>query len=336
MPAKFAYNLLRVATRKPRLWALSNILEIRIRRKWFSDKRKLPLTGDHWELYRNIHRSCMQFLREFPNLIECRDHNDRIQWLKLFDQSEDVIFCADKINVRSYVATLLDESHLPKLYQVADNCEDLDFDKLPNSFVIKTNHDSGTVIIVRNKDTADRDEIRKKLAKSLSRAFGWELGEWAYAFIQPKILVEELLDEESALPPPDYKFQCSEGRVKFTRYTYGRTTIAKEILLDRDGVDMGFRFDQACFIQGSGFIKPDNWYKIVAVAEKLSSKFKCVRVDLYNLNGRIVVGELTFFPGFGCYIGDGQRRVGHLLDFDRHTYKKPIYQKLDRAESLLQ
>mgnify|MGYP003612413019 FL=1 len=127
----------------------------RIYLKWLTDCRRLPLTSDHWELYQIIHRLYWKDLRDFPNLVNCRDFNDRMQWLKLFDQSEEIIRCSDKITVRDYVKERVGEKYLVELYQVCDHFSQINFKSLPKSFVIKTNHDSGSVILVRDKSKFD-------------------------------------------------------------------------------------------------------------------------------------------------------------------------------------
>jgi lipopolysaccharide biosynthesis glycosyltransferase len=305
------------------------ILELKIRLKWFADKRHLPLTLEHWELYTICHRIFWRELHDFPNLVTPRDFNDRIQWLKLFDQSEAYIQCSDKILVRDYVREKIGEGYLVDLYQTCETFNEIDFTQLPSSFVMKTNHDNGTVILVKDKSLFDQNAARHKIESALKRIFGWELGEWAYAFVPPRILIEELIEPDSSSPPPDFKFQCVEGNVKFCRYTYDRGINTKEIVLDREGNVLNFIIDEN-FKSGSKFNRPAIWDQMVELAEKLSDDFKCVRVDFLVSKNKIYVGEMTFFPYFGAYKGEGQIKVGVLLDFDRTTFKPPIYHKLPR------
>ncbi len=129
----------------------SILLSAIIKTKWLNDKRQLPLTPANYELYNIIHRRYWDILHDFPNLINCHDFNDKIQWLKLFDQSPEIVSCVDKILVRDYVRERVGEEYLVKLFQVHDYFSQIDFDALPKSFVIKTNHDAGSVILVRDK-----------------------------------------------------------------------------------------------------------------------------------------------------------------------------------------
>jgi hypothetical protein len=305
-------------------------LQFEIEKKWQKDHALLPLTSEHYELYHIIHSYCHKKLDQFPNLVDCQDFNDRIQWLKLFDQSEEIIQCSDKILVRDYVRERVGEQYLTKLYQVHEQFLDIDFESLPQSFVIKVNHDSGTVILVKDKSQLDYAAVQKRIDTALERSYGWENGEWAYSFVQPKILIEEYLNPEKLLPPPDYKFYCVEGKVKFLHYIYDRGgNQTKEQTLDREGNDLKTEL-YPTFQLGNAFIKPEVWTEMLAISERISADFKCVRVDLYHTNDRIIVGELTFWPMAGCYKGEGQKKVGQLLDFDRTTVKPFLLKTLEK------
>jgi hypothetical protein len=302
-------------------------LEKQIRLKWKIDSKHLPLTEEHWELYEIIHRKLLSELGEFPELINCRDFNDRINWLKLFDQSEEHVRCSDKIRVRDYVRERVGDKYLTNLYQTCDAFDEIDFDRLPNSFVIKTNHDSGGVVLVRDKFNFDKELARQKIEKSLKRTYGWENGEWAYAFIKPEILVEEFINPASATPPPDYKFHCANGKIRWLQYIYDRNNDTKEVVTDQSGNSLPIHFDHN-MKHMEVFSKPDNWLELFKVAESIATGWKYVRVDMYSIKNNIYVGELTFFPLCGCYKSSGQISLGKLLDFDMNTYRPPIYKSL--------
>lgn len=289
-------------------------------RKWRHDCLHLPLSSAHRELYDIIHRLCWRELHEFPNLVQCRDFNDRIQWLKLFDQSEDIIRCTDKVLVRDYVMELIGDEHLPNLYQLHDNFAQINFKNLPESFVIKTNHDSGTVILVRDKSKIDLRLAEEKIDKALSRTYGRLNGEWAYSHIKPKVMIEEYINPIPGPPPADYKFHCVDGRVRWLQYICDRGSSIKETIVDPSGEVAEINLDNN-MAQSSKFVVPANWEEIKMIAERLAKPFKYVRVDLYCVESMVYVGELTFFPLMGCYKGEGQRKLGELLDFDRATYK---------------
>lgn len=289
----------------------------------------LPLTSDHRELYDVIHRFFWKKLNDFPDLVNCRDFNDRMQWLKLFDQSHEIVRCSNKITFRDYVKERLGEGYQVEAYQVCDHFSQIEFDSLPTAFVIKANHDSGTVKLVRDKSKLDKEKAREQVERALAATFGREMGEWAYAYIRPRVLVEEFIEPEATAPPSDYKFYCVEGKVRFMHFIYDRGNNTKELTVDLDGKVTGISMYES-FELGREFSTPAQWQEMISVAEKLSRGFKFVRVDLYITNGRILVGEMTFWPMGGAYLGEGQRRLGQLLNFDRTTFKPLVIPELER------
>ncbi|BAQ66828.1 glycosyltransferase [Geminocystis sp. NIES-3709] len=224
------------------------------------------------------------------------------------------------------------EEYLVKLYQVHDHFSEIDFDSLPQSFVLKTNHDSGTVILVRDKSQLDYQATAERIEVSLKNTYGWASGEWAYSYIEPKVFVEEFIEPENNSPPPDFKMQCVDGEMKFCRYTYDRGIDTKEIVLDKYANNFGFLIDENFKLgDKNDFKKPKLWEKMIFLAETLSKDFKCVRVDLYCSKDQIYVGEMTFFPMMGCYKGEGQKKLGKYLDFDRTTFKPFILDQLKKS-----
>jgi hypothetical protein len=304
---------------------LSNIIVYPfVFKKWEEDSKSLPLKPEHRDLYFIIHQHMFRKLLRFPNLKDCQDFNDKIQWLKLFDQDEKKILCSDKLGVREFASSRIADKHLVPLYQVVNSFEQIDFDSLPSSFVLKTNHDSGSVILVREKDDLDIKKAKKFLDKSLNQKYGCQVGEWAYSLIKPKILVEFFIDPDGLAPPPDFKFYCVNGKVKFCHYIYDRGHKPKEQLITPDGKDIGVPLHPK-FPLGDAFILPVNWNEMIKIAEKLSIGFKCVRVDLFSAaKGEIYLGEMTFWPQAGTYRGHGQRFHGKELDFDRESFFDPV------------
>lgn len=323
-----------IAFRINRFKSKINDLKIRqaIKSKWANDLMMLPLTPEHWELYFIIHKLCLRELGEFPDLINCRDFNDRIQWLKLFDQDPKMVVCSDKIKVRDYVRERVGDDYLNDIYQVHNHFDEIDFDALPNAFVIKTNHDSGTVLLVRDKSTFDRKAARERIDRSLKHVYGWQSGEWAYSYIKPQVLVEKFINPQLDKPPADYKFHCVNGEVAWLQYIFDRGQDTKECIVDVNGIATFEHFDQN-MQHSEVFSRPIAWEKLLACARKLSNGFKYVRVDLFERDGQVSVGELTFYPLMGCYKTGGQRRLGQLLDFDRSTYKPFLIPTLEKQQS---
>lgn len=302
-----------------------------IHAKWQHDKWKLPLKSSHKQLYWQIHRLFARELRRFPDLANCRDFNDRIQWLKLFDQDREIVRCCDKLGVRDRVRECLGDGYITEAYQVASQFSEIRLVDLPAQFVIKANHDSGTVQVVSDKSSLDLEAAEARFNQALLRAHGWCYGEWAYAYVKPKIFVEEYLVDPSG-SPPDYKFYVVEGSVRFCHYIYDRHVQAKEQVIDLHGTDMKLEL-YSSFIYGSAFKKPQQWTEMIAVAEAVGNGFKCVRVDIYLVNDRIIVGEMTFWPMAGLYKGSGQKALGQLLDFDRTTFKPYLIPTLEAEQS---
>lgn len=307
-------------------------LSAKIRIRWEHDRRHIPLTPAHRELYDIILRLCHEELGEFPDLVDCRDFNDRIQWLKLFDQSREIVRCSDKLLVRDYVRERVGDDYLTELYQVREHCTEIDFDALPSAFVIKTNHDSGTVFLVRDRAAFDRDAAFDRIEDAMVRAYGWRNGEWAYSYIRPKVFVEEFIGSEGDSPPPDYKFHCSDGKVLWLQFIAERGSRTREEIVTPEGRVTGIHFND--YMRHTGeFACPGPWEQMKAVAGELSRGHKYVRVDLYCVQDRIYFGELTFYPLMGCIKGAGQKPLGRLLDFDRTTTKPCILAKLETERS---
>lgn len=301
----------------------SKLLKAKIAKKWRNDKESLPLTKSHKKLYYTIHRTHWNWLGGFPDLINGKSFNDKIQWLKLFDQSSLIIKCADKVEAKDFIRSRVGDNYVIPTYQVEKDFDKLDFSRLPDRFVIKTNHDCGTVFLVKDKFREDFRPIKQSIEKSLRRPYGIEYGEWEYQYIEPKIIVEEFLRTPNADQPPDFKFHCIEGRVKWLHFIFDRASHPKEIIIERDGSVSGIHFYEK-MEQSTEFKPPLNWLEMIGVAERLADGFKYLRVDLYNIANKIYVGELTPFPQAGFYSGEGQKILGERMTFDVSTFKTPI------------
>jgi hypothetical protein len=305
-------------------YALTRIwLRRSLAKKWVRDRRELPLTDAHRELYQILHVKSWNELGYFPELIDCRDYNDKIQWLKLFDQSPEIVQCSDKIAVRDFVRARVGASHLVEVYQTASRFSDVDFGALPDAFVLKTNHDSGSVVLVREKGAFNRRAAKEQFEKALGRTYGWRKGEWSYSLVPPQVLVEAYIDPGSGGAPPDFKFHCVNGKVRWLQYIYDRGVDTKEVIVSAAGEVTSIHLDRM-MSHSESFERPAQWNDLLRVAEALAEGFKYVRVDLYLDRDHIYFGELTFFPRSGCYGGVGQRQLGPLLDFDRSTFEPPL------------
>ncbi len=300
--------------------ALRVFLAFPIRRKWNHDRDHLPLAPEHFELYRNIHESCWRFLRRFPDLVTPRTRNDAIHWIKLFDPHPESVRCCDKIRVREVIAERAGPAHVVPLYQVHRQFDDIDFATLPPAFAIKTNHDSSGAVLVRDAAHFDRHAARTRISRCLERLHGWDFGEWAYALVPRRVLVEELLEPASAVPPPDYKFICEGGQVIWCAFICTDATGQRIERIDRNGVALPPDAGNAWFQPGRTYVRPDEWSEMVRVAEAIAHDFRMVRVDIYLAGGRVLVGEVTLWS-YGGFAEDP--RWNAPCDFGGITFDDP-------------
>lgn len=303
------------------------VQSVLIRSKWRRDKKILPLADEHWDLYKGIHQASWLRLQEFPNLVDCRDYNDRIQWLKLFDQDPRIVQCADKLGVRDYIRERTGDRYLTELYQVTSSFGEIDFDALPKAFVIKATHDSASAVLVRDKVEFDRTAASDHFARCLARVYAELEGEWAYAHVPPRLMVEEFINPQACEPPCDYRFHCVNGEIRWIQNDVPFKPKMKEVTVDPSGRPMGVHFSSHKIYSGE-FARPAQWEEMSDLARTLSSGWKYIRIDMFVSSDRIFAGEMTFFPYSGFYKGEGQKKMGSLLDFDRSTFREPVYKRL--------
>lgn len=220
--------------------------------------------------------------------------NQKIQFRKLYDNNPLYSICADKYRVREYVKEKIGEEYLIPLYLVTDKLTEEQWDKLPNSFVAKANHDSGTVKIIKDKNKVDKKKIIKELNMSLKFDYGIISMEKYYSNIPRKIIVEKYLKEEIV----DYKFLCFNGKVEMLFLCLNRNSTGLNVdFYSKEWEKLPF---ERHYKNSDKIInKPDNYEKMIEISEKLAEDFDFVRVDLYEVNNKIYFGELTFCPGSG-------------------------------------
>lgn len=299
------------------------VLRRRIRSKWYRDCESLPLTPDHHELYERIHALYWMRMGHFPDLVAGESFNEKIHWMKLFSQDQRVIRRTDKLQFKEHVMATVGGNHVPETLAVAARYSELDFRALPGSLIIKTNHDSGSAMIIRDHDGSPDARHREHFDRAMGRVYGAQGGEWQYWTIEPRVFAEELLPFADGKPPPDYKFHCANGRVLWQQFISGRGGPMKEAITDRDGRVLGIHLDQK-MTQTTHFLRPENWEEMVSIAERLAEDFPYARVDLYNVDGRVLVGEMTFSPSNGLYRSEGNQVLGRMLLLDRSVIRDPV------------
>lgn len=220
--------------------------------------------------------------------------NEKIQWLKLHDRNPLYTKLVDKYEVRQYVADIIGEEYLIPLLGVWENFDDIDFDKLPKQFVLKCTHDSGGLVVCKNKADLNISAVKKKMNSCLKFNYYWALREWPYKNVKPRIIAEKYMEDESGYELKDYKIFCFDGIPK-----------ALFIATDRGIHETKFDFFDAELnhlpmkqhYPNNPNIKipdPDGVKKMFELAHVLTKDFKHCRADFYDINGRIYFGELTF------------------------------------------
>jgi hypothetical protein len=233
------------------------------------------------------------------NLQNPKTFNEKLQWLKLYCREPEYTMMVDKYVVRKYIKESIGEEYLIPLLGVYDKYEDIDFDKLPNQFVIKPNHTSGNVFICKDKSKIDYQKLRKEINSWLNRKYYWYHREWPYKNVKPIIIFEKFLVDESGTELKDYKFMCFNGEVKCSFVCLNRNSSNG---LNVDFYDMDWNpmpFERHYPNSGTAIPRPRNYDKMVECAEILSKGIPFVRVDFYESNGKLYFGELTFYPGSG-------------------------------------
>lgn len=239
--------------------------------------------------------------RKRLNLRNPRNLNEKIQYLSLRTNTEEWSRLTDKYAVREYVAECGLEHILNRLYGVWNSAEEIDFESLPQQFVLKATHGSGDSIIVSDKSTTNLDEVRRSMRQTLSETYGLDEGDIHYSRITPRVVAEQLLqnDEESAKYSSsliDYKIWCFNGKAYYIWACIGRTKESVRVMTYDTEWNAHPEYSVATHhYKISDYIpKPDNLKEMLEVAEKLSAPFPVVRVDLYSVGGAIYFGEMTF------------------------------------------
>ena len=229
-----------------------------------------------------------------------KTYTEKLQWLKLYDRKPEYTIMVDKYLAKKYVADKIGEEYIIPTLGVWDKFEDIDFEKLPNQFVLKCTHDSGGLVICKDKAKLDIEASRKKICKSLKRDFYLIGREWPYKNVPRKIIAERYLMDCSSHSSdlPDYKFYCFDGEVKVVLIATNRFTTH-----NFNYVDVDYNPISLISIEGEPNKelenKPECWDKMLEIAHTLSKGIIHVRVDLYTSCGKIYFGELTFFDSSG-------------------------------------
>jgi TupA-like ATPgrasp len=248
-----------------------------------------------------IARDFRAIFGRYPNVFFPKTFNEKVQVRKIFDRRHRLSTWADKYAVREYVRAKVGDAVLPALYHVTDDPHDIPFQKLPTQYVVKPTHGSGWIQIVRDGKTIDEQGLINQCLRWLSLNYCDLTREWAYRDIPPRIMIEEFLDDGTGLPPKDYKFFVFGGKVKVIQVDLDRFIHHTRNLYDLDWNRLDCRLLYENF--GEPVARPDNLKLMIEYAEILSDSIDFVRVDLYEIGGKVYFGELTNTPenGFGRF-----------------------------------
>lgn len=240
------------------------------------------------------------------NLKSPKSFNEKLQWLKLYNRRPEYTIMVDKVKAKDYVKSIIGEEYIIPSLGVWKDPDEIDFDKLPNSFVLKCNHNSGLgMYICKDKAKMNRKEVINNLRKGINQNYYTATREWPYKNVPRRILAEQYLEPDSETNDlRDYKFFCFNGKVKMFKIDFDRHVDHHANYFDREGTILPFGEQAFAPRPDKKLSIPKTLSKMITLAESIAEGHIFVRVDFYDHNGRIYFGEMTFFPvsGFGKYV----------------------------------
>lgn len=234
------------------------------------------------------------------NLENPQTFSEKLQWLKLYNRKDIYTKLVDKYEVKPFVEKVIGSKYIIPTLGVWDCFDDINFDELPNQFVLKCTHDSGGLVVVKDKSKLDLKQAKKRINQCLAHSFFWGMREWPYKNVKPRIIAEQYMEDEKTAELRDYKFFCFDGKVKALFIASDRMTKGEETKFDF----FDEHFNHLPFENGHPNAtvipsKPVCFDEMKEIAAKLSVGFPHVRVDLYEVNSKVYFGEMTFFHWSG-------------------------------------
>lgn len=247
------------------------------------------------------------------NLKNPKTFSEKIQWLKLYDRRPEYSMMVDKYEVKKYVADLIGEEYIIPTLNVWNSFDEIDFDTLPDQFVLKCTHDSGGLVICNDKANFDKEAAKKKIEASMKAKYYYHGREWSYKNVKPRIIAEEYMEDATTKDLRDYKFFAFNGDVKMLFIATERQEKDSETKFDFFDME----FNHLPFRNGHPNAdvppaKPQNFELMKELASKLSKGIPHVRVDFYEVNGKVYFGELTFCHWSG------------LMPFEPHEWDEKL------------
>lgn len=231
--------------------------------------------------------------------------NEKIQWLKLYGRKDEYTKLVDKNLAKDFIAKFCGERYVVPTYKVWKTADEVNFDELPDEFVIKCNHNCHDgIFICHDKSKLDQDKVRKELAKALSRNYYMGAREYIYRDVERRIIAEKLLKNNNGRIPNDYKFHFLNGKLAFIYVSFDREGCNDRVILDKDWNKLPFLwYGKADVRPGMGKTnvpKPASFDEMVQVGTKLAEYLNdYIRIDFYDVEGHPYIGEITFYHGGG-------------------------------------
>ena len=286
-------------------WKLFSYLAAKGCFNWMPDEVYLKC------LYRSV-------MRKWPDLKHPRTFNEKLQWLKLHDRNPLYTTMVDKYEAKKYVSSIIGEEYIIPTYGVWESFDDIDFNTLPDQFVLKCTHDCGGLVICKDKSALDIPAAKKKIERCLKRNYYYWGREWPYKNVKPRIIAEKYMEDENK-KLIDYKVLCFNGYAKIIEVHNNRFTDNHS----QDFYDINWNktfFEQNDIKNSNIYIKrPVILEDMIKLSEILSKNIIHIRVDWYYVKGKLYFGELTFYDssGFSSFIKNQDIEIGSLIKLSR-------------------
>ena len=253
------------------------------------------------------------------NLLSPNTFSEKIQWLKINDRKDIYTILVDKYKVREYIKEKLGEEYLIPLIGIWDDPDDIDFNKLPDQFVLKCNHNSGLgMCICKDKSKLDISKVRRELKKGLKQDYYLTGREWPYKNVSRKIIAEKYMKNEHETELKDYKFFCFNGEPKYCQVISDRSTNETIDFFDMKWNHQEFiGLNSKCSNSKHPIAKPVTFEKMKEFAYILAKNTKFVRIDFYEIERKLYFGEITFYPasGFGNFKpSEWNEKLGEMIN----------------------
>lgn len=246
-----------------------------------------------------IKRSFSKTMGYSLNLADPQTFNEKIQWLKLYYHDPAYIKMVDKAEAKEYISSKIGTGHVIPTLKIYESVDEIDLKELPDKFVLKCTHDSGSIVICKDKSHFDLEEVRKNFRVNLQGNYYYDDFEWPYKAVKPRVIAEPYLVDESHAGLKDYKVFCFGGEPKIIKVDFNQFASHQTNVYDTKWnfleMEIVYPYDKENVIE-----KPASLEEMLEYARKLSAGMPFVRTDFYCVNGKIYVGEITFYPTGGC------------------------------------